>query len=224
MTTGFSTYSDLILRIQEQTEDDSAEFLAAIPNFIRAAELRLSKEIDTTYLKQNVSQTASVGNRYILKPSGFRFMHDVFIYDSDTEEETRLDCRADDYLRDFWPKASTTSKPRYYAQDYDNTYILLAPTPDKTYEVRMNAEADLTQLSTSNESNYLSVNCGEILYYAAMVHAAIFNKNDNEKARFEDLYTRGIETLNNQGRRARRDDGIPPMNPSGGQNTLKGDK
>ncbi len=224
MSTGFSTYNDLLLRMQEQLEDDSSEFVASAPNFIRAAELRLSKDIDTTFLKQNITETCTIGNRLVLKPTGFRFMHDVFLYDSTTGNETRLDNKADDYIRDFWPNATLTSQPRYYAQDYDNTYIMLAPTPDKAYEVRMNVEADLTQLSSSNQSNYLSINCGELLYYAAMVHASIFSRNENQRAIFEDLYSKGIDALNNQGRRARKDDGIPPLNPSGGQNTLKGDK
>ena len=220
----YSTYTDIYTRITEMSEDVSQEFIDYIPAAIRAAELRMTKEIDTLALKQNLEVNTAIGIRTVAKPEGFRFAHDVFMYDSSTGIEKRLKNVTDDYLRDYWPKPNLTAEPRYYAPDYDNDNMLIAPTPDKVYVLRISCGADLTPLSSSNQENYFSKHAGEVLFYAAMVEMATFNRNAQQAADFENKYQNGILSLNNQGRRERRDDGLPPLNPSGGGNTLKGDK
>ena len=220
----FGTYTEIYTRIVEMSEDVSQEFLDYIPAGIRAAELRLTKEIDTLGLKQNLEVSTTTGIRVVAKPAGFRFAHDVFMYDSSTGTETRLKLVTDDYLRDYWPKPTLTGTPRYYAPDYDNDNMLLAPTPNKTYTLRISCGADLTPLSNTNQENYFSKHCGEVLFYAAMVEMATFSRNKAQADEFEVKYQNARDGINNQGRRVRRDDGLPPQNPSGGQNTLKGDK
>jgi hypothetical protein len=219
----YNSYTNLIQSIQEVSEDDGVEFLAFVPKAIEAAELRLTKEVDTIALKQNVEIPTVIGNREVEKISGFRFIHDVFMFDDDTGEETRLKVVPDDYLRDYWPIPANTAKPRYFAQDYDTDAFLLAPTPDKVYTLRLNVAADLTPIGPTNATNYFTDQCGEVLFYAAMVEMMRFMKNAEGLALWEQTYSNAIQALNNQGRRARRDDGFPPLNPSGGQNTLKGD-
>lgn len=219
----FNSYNDIVENTQKMLEDTSQDTLDYIPAAIRAAELRLTKEIDTVGLKQNFDLTLTTGNRVVAKPAGFRFSFDAFLYDSSSGKEKRLKHVTDDYLRDFWPYPSQTAEPRFYAQDYDNTSLIVAPTPDKTYTLRLSCAADITPISVSNQTNYFTANCGELLYYATMIEMAIYTRNSRQKADFEEKYTNGLIALNNQGRRGRRDDGMPPTNPSGGQNTLKGD-
>jgi len=219
----YNSYTAISTRLQEMSEDTSQEALDYIPSAIRAAELRLSKDIDTIGLKQNFEIPLSTGNRVVTKPAGFRFSFDAFLYDSSSGKEKLLKHVNDDYLRDFWPYPSQTAEPRFYAQDYENTSILVAPTPDKPYTLRLSCAADVAPLSPSNQTNYFTTYCGEVLFYAAMIEMAQFNRNDKQKADFQEMYTNAILALNNQGRRGRRDDGMPPRNPSGGQNTLKGD-
>jgi hypothetical protein len=219
----YNSYTNISTRIQEMLEDTSQETLDYIPSAIRGGELRLSKEIDTIGLKQNFDISVTTGNRTVAKPAGFRFSFDAFLYDSSSGKEKRLKHVSDDYLRDFWPYPTQTAEPRFYAQDYDNTSLMIAPTPDKTYTLRLSCAADLTPISVGNQTNYFTANCGELLYYASMVEMATFSRNDKQKMDFEEKYRNGILALNNQGRRGRRDDGMSPANPSGGQNTLKGD-
>lgn len=219
-----TTYSDIQAAVQSVSEDTSQEYLDYYPTALHLAELRLQKELDTVGLKQNTNISTVIGQRTIDKPSGFRYTHDMFLYDPLDGSETPLKHVSDDYLRDYWPIATNTLKPRYYAQDYDNSSFLLAPTPDKVYTVRVSMGADITPLSSTNTTNYFSLYCSEALYYATMVEMAIFGKHSGMKQDFEEKYTSAREALNNQGRRQRRDDGFAPNNPSGGQNTLKGEK
>lgn len=219
----YNNYNDLVQTVKDVSEDDSTEFSNFIPKAIRAAELRLTKDIDTIGLKQNINLTTTVGQRTVFKPSGFRFIHDVFMVDPDTNQETRLKAMTDDYLRDYWPSTVNTAKPKYFAQDYDTDNFLLAPTPDAVYTLRLNIAADVEPISTTNQMNYFTDQCGETLFYATMVEMKRFAKDEPGTAFWEGAYAQSIAALNNQGRRNRRDDGFPPANPSGGQNTLKGD-
>ena len=145
----FSTYTQLYETIVKMGEDESSEYLEYIPTGIRAAELRLTKEIDTTGLKQNLEVNTAIGNRIVAKPTGFRFAHDVFLYDTSSGVEKRLKHVTDDYLRDYWPTPAVTAVPKYFAQDYDTDNMLLAPTPDKVYVLRISCGADLTPISLS---------------------------------------------------------------------------
>lgn len=219
----YNNYNDLVQTIKDVSEDDSTEFSNFIPKAIRAAELRLTKDIDTIGLKQNITLNTSVGQRTVFKPSGFRFIHDVFLVDPSTQSEVRLKAMADDYLRDYWPSTVNTARPKYFAQDYDTDNFLLAPTPDNVYTLRLNIAADVTPISVSNQTNYFTDQCGETLFYATMVEMKRFGKDEAGTQFWEQAYMQSIAALNNQGRRNRRDDGFPPANPSGGQNTLKGD-
>lgn len=223
MALQLNTYDALINAVKNVSEDDSQEFADYIPVAIGIAEMRLTKEIDTLGLKQNFDIPCVIGTRTISKPDGFRLTHDLFLFDSETGIESRLKRVVDDYLRDFWPNPSLTGTPRYFSPDYNNTQFLLAPTPDKAYTVKANVAADVTPLSTTNPENYFTEFCGETLFYATMVEMFRFMKNEEEKAQWEAAYGSSIAAVNNQGRRERRDDGVPPNNPSGGQNTLKGD-
>lgn len=218
----YNTYNDLLQTIKDVSEDDSVEFADFIPKAIQAAELRITKDIDTVGLKQNVTLTTTSGQRTVFKPNGFRFIHDVYLVDPTTNQETRLKSMADDYLRDYWPSTVNTAKPKYFSQDYDKDNFLLAPTPDATYTLRLNIAADVTPISPTNQTNYFTDQCGETLFYATMVEMKRFAKDTEGTAFWDSAYTQSIAALNNQGRRARRDDGFGPYNPSGGQNTLKG--
>jgi len=220
----YDSFNALVQSIKDVNEDDSQEFADFVPNAIRAAELRLTKDIDTVGLKQNVEVTATAGQRTVSKPVGFRLVHDVFVYDSDTQTEYRLKIMPDDYLRDYWPQPLQTGFPRYVATDYDKNNLLLAPTPDDAYPIRINMMADETPISLSNQTNYFTQYCGEVLFYATMVEIKRFAKDMDGTSFWETAYQSAIKALNNQGRRERRDDGPPPANPSGGQNTLSGDK
>lgn len=219
----YDNYTNLVQAVKDVSEDDSTEFANYIPTAIHSAELRLTKETDTLGLKQNVEVPAITGNRAVSKPLNYLFPHDIYTFDTVTGIERRLKQVPDDYLRDFWPTPAAVGSPRYYSNDYHNDTILLAPTPDKDYVIRMNIEANVTPISALNPTNYFTNYCGDALFYATMVEMHMFMKNAEEMATFETKYQNTIAGINNQGRRNRRDDGFPPVNPSGGQNTLKGE-
>lgn len=222
MASAYNSYNAIVSAVQEVAEDTGTEFVAFIPKSIEAAQLRLQKEIDLEGLRTNTSVAVSASDRLVSKPTGYRFMHTAFLFDSSSGTETLLKFAKPDFARDYWPVATSTGVPSYIAPNYSETEMLLAPTPDKNYTIRMGVQADEATLSASNQTNFYTDKCGEALFYGTMVEQSRFMKAWDQMQFWEQSYLNAVQGLNNQGRRQRQQDGEQQENIEGSPNTLLG--
>ena len=198
------TYQTLKSRIQDILENDGSEFVAAIPNFINRAEQRLVRETDILGLNVFAQTTFNIGDPFIDKPVDALIVRSL---NYRTAEGTRIQLlqMTNEYLNDFATNRSEKGSPRYYA-NYGYDKLLVAPSPVLS--------------STTNETNYFTDYCGNALLYASLVEACYYMKNPTAGQVWEAQYMREVNGLNNEGRRARRDDMIIPANPAGGEDNL----
>ena len=75
--------------------------------------------------------------------------------------------------------------------------------------------------SSTNEENYYTQYCGNALFYASMVEATYWMKNPAAATYWDQQYQREAMYLNNEARRARRDDMEIADNPAGGLNNMQ---
>jgi hypothetical protein len=122
-------------------------------------------------------------------------------------------------IYDYWPTSATTGSPLYWA-NYSDTAILVAPTPSAALTVEMTYAKKLTELSSSNTTNWLTENAQDLILYGSLMEACTFSKNREDLAIYTQRYQSAVETINNQTRRRRRDDYSSPSNVMG-ENTLK---
>ena len=220
-----STYNGLVSAVKALAEDDSTEFAAYIPTAIFLTEEKLIKDLDTESLITTTSVTGVAGSNLLTKPTGTRFTREIsFRTSSGTKEHLTL--KTNDYLRDYWPAITSTStypngQPEYYANE-DGDSWLLAPTPASAYNYTVQTTQQLTHISAANQTNYFTDFCSDALYYGTMMGMAEFMKDYSTRDLWKSNYVEAIQTLNNQGRRERRDDSTHPNNPQGGPNTLTG--
>lgn len=222
-----NTYNGLVSAIKALAEDDSQEFTNYIPTAIFLAEENLLKKVDTEGLTFTASVTATPGDNTLTKPSGHRFNKDmVFQTSAGTFEQPTM--VPNDYARDYWPAGKTSTdtypfgKPKYYANEDQDTW-LLAPTPASAYVFTAQYTKQLEHVSAGNQTNYYTDYCPDALFYGTMVGMSEYMKDYSTLGVWQQRYTDAVQTLNNEGRRQRRDDGEPPRNPQGGQNTLTGE-
>ena len=78
----------------------------------------------------------------------------------------------------------------------------------------------LTELSSSNTTNWLTENAQDLILYGSLMEACTFSKNREDLTIYTQRYQSAVETINNQTRRRRRDDYSSPSNVMG-ENTLK---
>ena len=179
-------YTSLLANIQSWFEDDSTEFVAAIPQIITNAEHRIFREIPD-FLDYKVTFSASLvqGTNTITKQTSQRTTRAVSI--TVGSDEVFLEQRSETYLHDYWPNALTESQPIMWAE-VNATTIIIAPTPDLAYTYKTYYRIEPTGLTGSNANTYLGDNYEDFLMAAALQGAAEFLIDEQEMALWEGKY------------------------------------
>ena len=68
------------------------------------------------------------------------------------------------------PGTSAVDIPKYYA-NWDETFWVVAPTPDKTYEITLAYDKEPDTITTETGGTYLSNKYSDLLLYACLVNA-----------------------------------------------------
>lgn len=224
------TYSTLVQQIKDTMEDDSTEFSNAVPDFIRRAELRLTREMDTHGLTQYFTSNFTKGEAFLAIPSTNLIVKNINYLTSATttldngrvaSPNTRISLlvRTKEYVEDYWPVRTSTGLPKYYTH-FMQDQILIAPAPISAFAAEIELVIQPSTLSVGNETNYYTTFCENALFYATMIEACYFNKNSTAVQLWDQQYQREIITIVNEARRNRRDDMSKPDSPAGGPDTL----
>ena len=123
---GIVNYTTLVSAITQALEDDSQETANYIPTAIANAEYRLLRETDFTGVEVTTVVTATVSNRLVNKPNGYRLGKSIR-YTTSAGLLQDLKKNTVSYCEKYWPYANTSvGNPKYYA-DYSNSQFLLSP-------------------------------------------------------------------------------------------------
>ena len=166
------TLAELQSDIRSYTEvGDNVLTDAILSRIIGNAENRITRAIDTD---QNVFYATSsliVGNRYVTIPADLRAIRYVQLKDS-TGNQFYLEQKDTSYIAEYYSTPATQSVdiPIHYA-NWDEEYWVVAPTPDKTYEITLCYNKEPTSLLVDTGGTYLSDKYQDLLLYACLVNA-----------------------------------------------------
>jgi len=180
------TYTQLLTLLPQYCERFDDAFAAQVPTFIALAENRIATDMKQQGFQSVVSGTLPLVSS-MAKPAFWKETIS-FTYTSATGQRTPLFLRPLEYLRNYWPNASLTDTPRFYA-DYNATHFLFAPTPSAAFEFELVYYARLQPLSAANDSNWMTLNVPQALLAACMVEACRFIKNASRQDVWEDAYS-----------------------------------
>ena len=131
-------YTQLSNAIQAYTENTEADFVANIPVFVQQAEERIFNSVQFPSLRQNVTATTTINNKYLQCPTDFLATYSLAIIRANGEYEYLLN-KDVNFIRQAYPQPTDTGLPKHYAlfgPRSDNpaelTFIL-GPTPDAAY-------------------------------------------------------------------------------------------
>ena len=137
----------------------------------------------------------TLGNQYLGAPSDFLAPFSLTLTDNGKKEF--LEFKDLSFIEVFSPDATATGKPRYYAQ-FDVGNFILAPTPDKNYDVEvqyMFRPASLTS-GAGTATSWLSENAELSLLYGSLVEAYIFMKGEQDiMAQYNQRFTEALTGL-----------------------------
>ena len=213
------TYDELKQKIIDYTEVSSNVFTDTILNgFINDAEFRILREVDSDNNRRYVTANLIASTRFIDTPTDLLIIRSAQIVDSElasgdtNQNRDFLQFRDTSFMSEFNPTA-TTGVPKYYS-NWDETKIVVAPTPDQTYTIQLNYILKPTGLSSTNTTTYLSNEFPNGLLYACLVEAYGFLKGPVDMLQLYDKkYVEAVKgfSIEQMGRR-RRDEyqaGVP---------------
>ena len=213
------TYDELKQKIIDYTEVSSNVFTDTILNgFINDAEFKILREVDSDNNRRYVTANLIASTRFIDVPANLLIIRSAQIVNSDladgSTDQNRdfLQFRDTSFMSEFNPTA-TTGVPKYYS-NWDETRIVVAPTPNATYTIQLNYILKPTGLSSTNSTTYLSTEFPNGLLYACLVEAYGFLKGPVDMLQLYDKkYVEAVKgfSIEQMGRR-RRDEyqaGVP---------------
>ena len=184
-----------------------------LERIIKNAELKIHRAIDTDQSVFYATSNLIINNRYVTIPGDLRFIRYVQLTDA-AGSQYYLEQRDTSFMSEYYstPGTSAVDIPKYYA-NWDEEFWVVAPTPDKTYEITLayDKEPDTITDTTSSPApattgTYLSNKYSDLLLYACLVNTYGYLKGPQDMLQYyqaaynEALETYAIEQIGNRRR------------------------
>lgn len=163
-------YAELVDAIKEGCEYEEADFVAAIPDFVRRAEERILFDIDLPAFQQTDSTNTTLSNRFLSTPAGYLYASYLIV------NGRLLLPKQVDWIAECYPVGTASGAPIYYAQ-WDENSLVLGPTPAAAYAAELRYCRLPDSIVTEN-TTWLGDNAHRALLYASLVEAGIYMRQD----------------------------------------------
>lgn len=172
------TYTELSTNILNYTEDDSDEFSTELPNIIKNAQDRVTRDLDLEIFKQTYTDTFTVNSHYVSKPSDILTISSFFYVDG-SNNNIFLQPRGYDFCV-MWGGLNVSGTLKYYNEGYSDSQIFVVKRPSQafTYHIRGLKRPDY--MTPSKASNWLGNHAGDLLLFAALVESERFLMSTQE--------------------------------------------
>ena len=201
------TLANLQTDIRNYTEVGDNVFTADILKpIIINAENKIYREVDTDSDRFYATSSLIVGNRYVTIPSDLRFIRYVQLKDSEGNQ-FYLEQRDTSFMAEYYstPGTSSVDIPLYFA-NWDEDYWVVAPTPDKTYDITLAYNKEPESITSATGGTFLSNKYQDLLLYACLVNAYGYLKGPQDMIQYyNQAYEKALMSyaIEQQGRRRR---------------------
>ena len=212
------TYTTLTNDVIANMEEDSAEFVSALPSIIERAQNHLQRRLDPVNIIRFTNVSVSAANRTLTLPSDLLVLKSIQV--CATGGWNNLLEQNNEFLTAYWPDYTSVAPSKYYAPK-DNASIFLAPTPPSNTTALIEYIPRVTVLSSAFPSNYFSERADSAFFAAAMLYSNAWTKNAAAVTIWQNLLNEELAVLNNESNRARRSDTVNRYDGSP-ENTIAG--
>jgi hypothetical protein len=208
-------YTELKQSIADVCENTFSEDMYAL--FARQSEQRIYNSVQLANLRKNVTGTLSASNKYLTCPSDFLSTYSIAVIDASGEYHYLLN-KDVNFIREAYPKATSTGLPKHYAifgplttgapdpTMTNELSFLLGPTPDAAYSVELHYYFYPESIVTAGET-WLGDNFDSALLNACLVEAIRYMKGEEDMVRmYQEMYVQSIALLKNLGDGKQRGD------------------
>jgi hypothetical protein len=171
------TYAELVSKLQTWWESSETALVAEVDTFIEHGELRIYRSVDlNTARKEDATVVVTEAQATVTIPTETITLHSVSTLIGGTR--VLLEQKDLSFIDDFAPDRTVEGAPKYYAW-YDDVTVLLSPTPNAATAagtLNLSYTYRPTQLSGSQTTTWLSLNCPDLLFYSCMLEVLTFQK------------------------------------------------
>lgn len=212
-------YSELISNVQGYTEVSSDVLSNSVINvFLTNIENKIARQIDSDDQRRYATTSLTVNNSFVevasLGLGGFRFARGAQLV-KDNDERVWLQQRDTTFMDEYAVERSTTDsnytgEPKYWA-NWDNGYLIVAPTPDQAYTLELWYDEQPERLGDgtggTSTTTFISNNAPEVLLYGVLSEAYSYLKNPQDMQLYESKYQVALQDFaQEQMGRKRRDE------------------
>jgi len=183
----YTNYTDLQALVANYL--GRSDLATIIPDFIRFAETRLSRELRTRQMLKSATASLTGGDSRIAVPSDFLEIRDLFTQGNPRMPVTYLSPSA--FTRDA--RADESGLPVFYT--ILTSEFQFAPQPDTNYTIEILYYARPPVLSSTQPSNVFLANYPDVLLYGALLEAEPYLINDVRTQTWATLYDRAIKNI-----------------------------
>jgi hypothetical protein len=197
-------YAQLVAAIQSYTENQYTT--TDINTFIQNAEQRIYNTVQLPDLRKNVTANMTSGNKYMSLPSDWLATFSIAVINANNEYTYLLN-KDVNFIREAFPDTDSPfyGKPEYYAI-FDDTTMILGPTPNADYNTELHYYYYPTSITTAG-SSWLGNNFDSALLYGSLLEAAAFLKEEPDTvAMYTARYNEAMQLLQNLGEGKNRRD------------------
>ena len=201
------TLANLQTDIKSYTEVGDNVFTNSILNTIIVnAENKIYREVDTDSDRFYATSSLVVGNKFVTIPLDLRFIRYVQLKDSEGNQ-FYLEQRDTSFMAEYYstPGTSSVDIPLYFA-NWDEDYWVVAPTPDRTYDITLAYNKEPESITSATGGTFLSNKYQDLLLYACLVNAYGYLKGPQDMIQYyNQAYEKALMSyaIEQQGRRRR---------------------
>jgi len=164
-------YVELTTNVQDICETTfTADQLAM---FTQQAEQKIYNSVQIPALRRNVTSAFASGNQYLAIPTDFLYTYSLAVEDGSGDYQFLLN-KDVNFIREAYPKSSSTGLPQHYA-NFDDDFFIVGPTPDAAYAVELHYGYYPESIVTAG-TTWLGDEFDSALLNGALVEAARFMK------------------------------------------------
>ena len=193
-------YTQLYDNIVNFTQNNETTFLDSIPTFVQNTETLVNNTVQLPAFRTNVTGVTTADFQYIALPPDFLAVFSLAVFQGagPTLSQTMLYQKDVEYIREMYPFPGVTDVPKYYAI-FDNTALIVGPTPDDAYDVELHYYAYPQSIVTAGTS-WLGDNFPNVLLWGSLVEAYIYMKGELDLIQtYQQKYQEAMQLLKQLG-------------------------
>jgi len=184
-------YTELKANIQQITENTFTD--AQLAMFVEQAEQLIYNAVQIPALRKNQIGNLTTANTYLTLPPDFLYVYSLAVVDVSGDYHFLLN-KDVNFIREAYPRASSTGRPQHYGQ-FDEDTLIVGPTPDSNYAVELHYGYYPESIVTAG-TTWLGDEFDGALLNGALVEAARFMKADADiVGMYDKMYANSMTVL-----------------------------